>query len=194
MEDFIHVYDNAVDSKFCTDLIDFFEWSRNNNRVWTREHEAMAHVKKDEATSLNPQTPESINFSYEQLGGYIQEFNTVFWQDIYKEYSDKFSALKDFSQHTIFSYKLQKTNPTEGYHVWHCEHGSPQFSRRIAAYILYLNDVEEGGETEFLYLSKRVKPKEGRLVLFPAGYTHTHRGNPPLSGTKYIMTGWVEFC
>jgi hypothetical protein len=53
--------------------------------------------------------------------------------------------------------------------------------------------VEEGGETEFLYLSQRVKPKTGRLVIFPSGYVHTHRGNPPLSGEKYIMTGWIEF-
>jgi len=38
----------------------------------------------------------------------------------------------------------------------------------------------------------RVKPKKGRLILFPAGFTHTHRGNPPLDGEKYIITGWVE--
>jgi len=58
---------------------------------------------------------------------------------------------------------------------------------------LYLNDVEEGGETEFLYVKRRVSAKKGRFVLWPAGFTHTHRGNPPLSGEKYIMTGWVEF-
>jgi hypothetical protein len=60
------------------------------------------------------------------------------------------------------------------------------------AFILYLNDVEDGGETEFLYYHKRIKPKQGTLILFPAGYTHTHRGNPPLKGSKYILTGWVE--
>jgi len=61
------------------------------------------------------------------------------------------------------------------------------------AFILYLNDVADGGETEFLYYPRRIKPKTGKLVLFPGGYTHTHRGNPPLLGTKYILTGWVEF-
>lgn len=60
------------------------------------------------------------------------------------------------------------------------------------AFIVYLNDVEGGGETEFLYLGRRVSPVQGRLVIFPAGYTHTHRGNPPLSGEKYILTGWIE--
>jgi hypothetical protein len=64
---------------------------------------------------------------------------------------------------------------------------------RVLVFTLYLNDVEEGGETEFLYLSKRVQPKTGRMVIWPAGFTHTHRGNPPLKGDKYIITGWVEF-
>jgi hypothetical protein len=56
-----------------------------------------------------------------------------------------------------------------------------------------LNTVKEGGETEFLYYKKRINPIEGRLVIWPAGFTHTHRGNPPLSNDKYIITGWLEF-
>ena len=55
---------------------------------------------------------------------------------------------------------------------------------------IFLNDVEEGGETEFLYHSMRVKAKKGSMLLFPAGFTHLHRGNPPMSNTKYIATGW----
>jgi hypothetical protein len=63
---------------------------------------------------------------------------------------------------------------------------------RICAFILYLNDVEEGGETEFLYQKTRIKPERNKLILWPTSYTHIHRGNPPLSGEKYILTGWVE--
>jgi len=58
--------------------------------------------------------------------------------------------------------------------------------------MLYLNTVSEGGETEFLYLHRRIKPLQGRLLIFPASFTHTHRGNPPLSGDKYILTSWLE--
>ena len=58
--------------------------------------------------------------------------------------------------------------------------------------MIYLNDVKEGGETEFLYQLKRIKPKKGTICIFPAGYTHVHRGNTPFSGEKYIMTGWLE--
>lgn len=89
--------------------------------------------------------------------------------------------------------KIQMTKPSEGYHVWHCENGGLAVKGRFLAWILYLNDIEEGGETEFIHLSERVQPKTGRLVIFPAGWTHAHRGNPPLSNTKYIATGWMEY-
>ena len=191
-ENFIRVYDNAVSKEFCRSLIDYFEWCRENNKTWQR-HEASSLYKKDESTVLNPTNFWDINFSSEHLGGFINEFNTSFWDICYPQYLKDFDVLNGFTRHTIYTFKVQKTIPSTGYHVWHCEHGSVEFSRRIGAYILYLNDVPEGGETEFLYQRLRVSPKEGTLVIFPASYTHTHRGNPPLRGSKYIMTGWIEF-
>ncbi len=38
----------------------------------------------------------------------------------------------------------------------------------------------------------RVPPKKGSICLFPASFTHLHRGNPPLTGEKYIITGWLH--
>jgi hypothetical protein len=89
--------------------------------------------------------------------------------------------------------KIQKTSPGQGFHVWHCENNCGQINSRFIAWTLYLNDVEEGGETEFIYQHKRVKPEAGKLVIWPAGFTHTHRGNPPLKGDKYIATGWYRY-
>jgi quercetin dioxygenase-like cupin family protein len=59
--------------------------------------------------------------------------------------------------------------------------------------MFYLNDVDEGGETEFYYQQQKVKPVKGRMVIAPAGFTHTHRGNKPESNDKYILTSWVLF-
>jgi hypothetical protein len=192
MEDFIRVYDNAVSREFCKGIIEYFEWCIENNKVWSRSE--AGHVKKDLSTALNPQNFWEIDFAFEHLSGYINEFNDVFWNQAYKSYCEEFSTLNDVQKHSIFTYKVQKTQPGGGYHVWHCEQDSTERSRRIGTYILYLNDIVEGGETEFLYQSSRVSAKEGRLCIFPSSYTHTHRGNPPLKGNKYIMTGWIEFC
>jgi hypothetical protein len=90
--------------------------------------------------------------------------------------------------------KIQKTLPSQGYHVWHTErHGEINGIKRILAYTIYLNTVEEGGETEFLYQSQRVKPVKGRIVIWPANFPYVHRGNPPLSGEKYIATSWINY-
>ena len=89
--------------------------------------------------------------------------------------------------------KIQRTLPGQGYHVWHCENGGIPSSRRMIVASMYLNKCEEGGETEFLYQHRRIKPQAGRVVLAPTGWTHPHRGNPPLKGVKYMINGWLEY-
>jgi hypothetical protein len=62
--------------------------------------------------------------------------------------------------------------------------------------MLYLNTIgpEDGAETEFLYQKKRFNPVENAMVLWPAAYTHAHRGNPVLgTQAKYIVTGWFYY-
>lgn len=190
-DNFIGVYDNVFSDKFCDNLIEHYEWCAKNNRSFGRPESEL--VKKDDSACLNPNNPEEIAFSHPNIQGFIGEFNDVFWNVCYKEYLERYSVLSEYSQHTIYTYKLQKTLPAGGYHVWHSEHGSKSFAGRTGVYILYLNDIEEGGETEFLYLSKRIAPKKGRLIIFPPNYPWAHRGNPPLADTKYILTGWMEF-
>lgn len=197
MEDFIRVYDDAVSIDFCNNLIAHFDWCHENNRTWNRQdaEKISSLYKKDYATSLNPFGINDIIFNEHSMrNNLIGEFNDAFWNKCYANYMEEFSTLKDVARHTILFYKVQKTEPGGGYHVWHCEQGQIQTSTRIGVYLLYLNDVQSGGETEFLYQNRRVEARTGRLVIWPASYTHAHRGNPPLKGTKYIMTGWVEFA
>ena len=58
---------------------------------------------------------------------------------------------------------------------------------------IYLNDAFSEGETEFLYQSRKITPKTGSLLIAPTAFTHTHRGNKPLGGDKYIATSWLLF-
>jgi hypothetical protein len=62
---------------------------------------------------------------------------------------------------------------------------------RILAFILYLNDVEEGGETEFITLNRLVKPETGKVLCFPCNFMFPHKGNIPISNDKYIVTAFV---
>ena len=190
-DNFVGIYENFFSEEFCDNLIKHFEWCHQNNKTFGRPESEK--YKKDDSVCLDPNNPQEVSFMLQHITQYLGEFNTVFWDECYKDYLTKFSVLADYDRHTIFTYKVQKTLPGGGYHIWHCEDGTQNYSRRTGVYLLYLNDVEEGGETEFLYFSKRIKPKKGTLLIFPPNYPWAHRGNPPLSGEKYIMTGWVEY-
>jgi hypothetical protein len=84
-----------------------------------------------------------------------------------------------------------------GYPYWHSElypkQGDDETLHRVLLWTIYLNDAFEDGETEFHYQRRRIVPRTGSLLIAPAGFTHTHRGNRPKGGNKYIATSWVLF-
>ena len=89
--------------------------------------------------------------------------------------------------------KIQKTQAGGGYHIWHCEDGAFLYRDRVLTWMIYLNDipVENGGATDFLHQKCSFQPTVGTMVMWPATYTHMHRGSF-LTGDipKYIATGW----
>ena len=171
----IGIFRNAISNEWCDKVINYFE-----------ENIKYARPRKKEDGSLLGIRDSNYDLSNKSL---MKEFTDSFIKT-FNHYSYKYNHFpKDLN---ISGFKIQKTLPTEGYHVYHYEHGmTPPSLYRIGVYTVYLNDIKEGGETEFLYQLARVKPKKGTICIFPAGYTHVHRGNTPFSGTKYIMTGWL---
>lgn len=188
--DFIGLYEKVYPDGFCNHMIQEFErllvTGVCNNR---QDSENTTKTKKqDEFLFLNLRNHNTAPFN-----------NTssleIFWdglQKCYDEYSSEYDILKDLPVRCN-SVKIQKTNPGGGYHVWHCEQGREDMANRVLAYSLYLNTLDENsaGETEFLYQKLRVPPKENSMVIWPAAYTHTHRGNVVHGNkAKYIITGW----
>jgi hypothetical protein len=84
-----------------------------------------------------------------------------------------------------------------GYHHWHSEiypqNASCESLHRALLFQFYLNDVDEGGETEFYYQQRKIEARAGRLIIAPAGFTHSHKGHVARSGDKYIATSWILF-
>ena len=105
------------------------------------------------------------------------------------EYLKTFSILNSY-KFLIYDLKLKKIPMGGGFHSWHFENGTVTYSPRTFVIQLYLNDNFDGGETEFLYQNRREEAREGDVLIFPAGFTHTHRGNPPIGGNKYLITSW----
>ena len=133
------------------------------------------------------------NIAYEGFNGNTVE-DTFFkgLQECFSLYSNEFATLKNIDLNCNII-KMQKISSGGGYHVWHSEQGNGEQANRGLVYMLYLNTLppEANGETEFLYQQRRINPVENTMVLWPAGFTHAHRGNPVYGdNTKYIVTGW----
>jgi hypothetical protein len=187
LEEFIGIFPNTLTTEECQDYINYFNKLDSMGLIYERTDPA--HIKKDKAYNIIGTQLHSKETSGKLI---VQHIYPRLLKN-YKIYSKYYSVLQDYNHHDIYDIKLQKTAPGEGYHIWHCEHGIMIERNRIAAWSVFLNTVEEGGETEFLYQKKRYSPVAGTMMIWPAGYTHVHRGNPPLKKDKFIMTGWLEF-
>mgnify|MGYP003624960750 CR=1 FL=1 len=185
---FIGTYDGYITKEDCNKAIKLFNKQHEFNKTINRQQfeQVPVNEKQDQqffATSGN------INIWHSELKSLIVNFDMAL-----KHYENTTGIKTSYGvdEFHFTCLKIQKTLPTEGYHIWHVEHGKGFDNEpRALVFSVYLNDVEEGGETEFLHFSKRVKPKTGRIVIWPAAFPYVHRGNPPLSGEKYILTSWM---
>ena len=191
IENFILQYDNLFTAAECQMFIDSFNRMERAGFTITRQKQGDRETVKNDNQFYFSDYLSGMELDISDLAPQRMLVER-FWNVVYPAYSEKYGVLNQMANMTIRLTKIQKTEIGGGYHIWHNEDDSPQNMRRVATFILYLNDVDEGGETEFLYYPKRVKAKQGRFIVWPAGFTHTHRGNPPLSNTKYIVTGWIE--
>jgi len=183
--DFIGVYENALTPEFCYQIIETFDYHHQTNAVW------------DDGGQFPNSVAGRFNWSIDLqhmcpkmgLDRPDRELNTVLIRYL-EEYIDVFGHLKTSRFYTP-TQKVQKTPAGGGYHVWHDENtsGGSHASRKMV-WMIYLNDDFEGGETEFLYYKRRIQPKTGTLLIWPAGLTHAHRGGLVLSKCKYVVTGW----
>tara|TARA_B100000214_G_scaffold364923_1_gene332070 strand:+ start:31 stop:624 length:594 start_codon:yes stop_codon:yes gene_type:complete len=186
--DFIGMYEGVYPDGYCHHMIEEFERLSNTGATYNRQNEegCLKRIKQDEFTFLNYKNHQPTPFN----GDDAKDIFFRGLQECYEDYVAEYDSLRDLNVKCT-NIKLQKTKPGEGYHVWHCEQGTEDGANRCVVYALYLNTITEAGETEYLYQRMRVQPRENVMVLWPAGYTHPHRGNAVYGNdAKYIITGW----
>ena len=190
---FIGMYENVYPDYFCQHIINEFDRLNSTGFCGNRQDTegATKTKKQDEFCFLNMRNHVLSQFNGEYCEGIFLNGLQACFDDYVKEYDILTGAgLK------CTSMKAQKTLPGAGYHVWHAEQNNGQSANRGLVYSLYLNTLEDNcaGETEFLYQQLRIPPKENCMVIWPAGFTHAHRGNVVHGNkSKYIITGWFYY-
>ena len=189
------MYPKAFPKDYCEELIRIMDGLDELGML--EERHGRNNISVSDSSLVFPRCEDSYKQKEVDMGFvnrmFTETFMDIFWNIYYPQYKKKYGVLEDIGKHSVNCVKAQKTNPGEGYHTWHCEHGDLTSSRRLLAWTVYLNDDFDAGETEFLYQQRRIKPGQGDLLIFPSSFTHTHRGNPPMNGAKYILTAWVEY-
>ena len=186
------MYESVYVDGFCNHMITEFERILQSGHCGNRQtvENVNKTEKQDEFYFLNLK-----NHQFSDFNSYCP--TSIFFkglQDCFENYVKEYDILRDVNMKCT-SVKVQKSTPGSGYHVWHAEQGSDDAANRILTYILYLNslDADSAGETEFLYQRLRIPPQENCMVIWPAAYTHAHRGNVVHGNkSKYIVTGWFH--
>ena len=194
-KDFVGIYEGVFPDGYCQHMIEEFEALDKAGAGHSRqqsERNVSPLKKKDTAVYLSFRGHQSRSFdNRDVLDTFFQGL-----QICYEYYVDQYPALTD-SKIRATAAKMQRTDPMGGYHLWHNEQSSSmESSNRALVYMLYLNTLnpEQAGETEFLYQQQRISPKENTLIIWPASFTHTHRGNAVYGNeSKYVITGWFNY-
>jgi len=168
----IEEYKDAFEKEYCNEVIRHFELMRETN-ITNLQNDIGKN--SDERIVFDwAHTQNTFHYDFGLCKYFYDRMNEIYTT----QYVEKYDMLKRSQQHTPKGMSVQKTMPHQGYHAWHQETADVGSGARIVTYMLYLNDVNEGGETEFLYQGIKLKPVAGKLVFFPCGFTFPHRGNP----------------
>lgn len=186
--DFIRTYE-MNDLSICDKLIEKFENDKSKYIGITVDKYGQFLVNKEykDSTNVNfePNCQEPVFIEYQQE-----------LQKALLQYIDEFKYCNEGGPWTILEpVTIQKYEPKGGFKAWHFERMNAVFpsATRHIVFLTYLNDVNDLGGTEFLYQNKTLKAKKGVTAIWPSDWTHTHRGIPSPTETKYIITGWLNF-
>ena len=186
--DFIGIYDNAISSHDCKEIIKWVEsQSLRRGGVMNKDGTGRIDTRLKSDWEVDPQTLFTNKTSVDLLIADALNKYTP-------SYRESYPSVDNLDSWNVCNiYNMQKYDPGDGYHGLHCENCNDATLHRVMAWMIYLNTVTDEGGTYFRCYDKILEAKEGRLVIWPAYFTHEHCGVVSKTQTKYIATGWYTF-
>jgi len=193
LDRFIYYRHNVFTDNFCDTLVNLFETEAQNNRVFIGQSGAGVNhdIKQTSEIDLIPRSEANWDNFYSIINDHLSNHYLASMPML-----DKFNPeMRILFNETYYEVcQIQKYDKGRGhYNAWHVEVDGPDSCIRPFSMIIYLNDVEVGGETSFLYTGTKVKPRKGSLLIFPSAFPFVHRGETPISHDKYIIATWLAY-
>ena len=195
---FIAEFNNAVDSALCENLITklLLEPSGLFNPGMTGLG-LVPHIKMSSDVRLsNPEVLSKVKLKEYDFLKNAEAHLTKRITSCVHEYVHAYKAL-EMPDIELTGIQIQRYSQNEGFYKPHMDsaawlHNTDGYDKaRVLAVILYLNTVEDGGETFFEYQDIAVKPERGKVVIFPTDWTYIHGGKIPYSSDKWISSSFV---
>ena len=178
---------NIRNDDLCKQIINFFEENKILQKKGTSGSGVDETTKKTTDITISPN--DLKNDEFKCFNNYMDELYKCFI-----DYQHQWPFMKNMIKNLdIRSFNVQKYLKGDHFSKVHTERANLQHSDRVFAWMTYLNNVEDGGATNFLHYDISVKPEIGKTLIWPAEWTHAHNGRIVNSGKKYIITGWMNF-
>lgn len=187
LKDYVVSFDNVLDEEFCTKLINQFDTASNSPHFRQSKH----------SWDLDYRSFKELNISKDESFAWAHSHFYDVTQSLVDDYK-KICRTMFFPEKFGFEDARMKKYENDGFDQfgWHVDVGDYPSARRYLVVFYYLNDVEEGGETVFHFGSSKyaiIKPKRGRIVMFPPMWMFPHIGTKPISSTKYIVSTYLHY-
>lgn len=169
--------------KLCDDIVKYYKDNKNKQYVGTvSTFQVLKNVKESTDIMIRPED------TFKPFDEYRKHL-----QQCIEEYQKKYTSVGMYAKFNIAQpYLIQHYPKGGGFKTWHFENaGYPQIIKRKIVFMTYLNNAPNAG-TQFKYQKLTTPCKKGLTLIWPAEFTHTHRGVISDTHEKTIITGWFE--
>ena len=182
LSDYCVYVENQLPSKICDDLVNLFESIPNKSRTEAKDNR-----------------PRFTQFNFSSKSNLNEELHTIICRYLVKAVEHYRTKIKSFSEwapeNLYFEHIRIKRYISEDKDEFdtHVDVGHSINEGRYLSFMWYLNDVNDGGATEFADLDFKVQPKKGDLLMFPPIWMFPHKGHLLNSGKKYLLSSYLHY-